>query len=110
MKQWPEGAMLPGTRVRVVRDTSWDGPWEREFTGVLSPSIAPTPVNMRWAAEGELEYFVVFDESQIDCNGCGPYSKAIIWARYIRVDMHGEWVAPAVAPRPSPAGLPGRRT
>ena len=102
MKAWPEGAILPGTRVRVVRDTSWDGPWKREFTGVVG-YITPTLVDHPWATEGELDYFVVFDEPQMDCEGCGPYSKAMIWARYVRVDMRSGWVAPAAAPRPGPA-------
>jgi len=100
MKAWPEGAILPGTRVRVIQDARWDGPWKREFTGVISPFIAPTQVNHPHAAEGELEYFIVFDEPQIDGEGYGPYVRAVIWSRYLRVEMRSAWAAPAVAPRP----------
>lgn len=92
--------MLPRTRVRVVRDTTWDGPWQREFTGFLSPNVAP----IFWGPE-DIEYFVVFDEPQIDCDDCGPYVKAVIRSKYIRVDLRGAWVVPAAAPRPLSPGM-----
>ncbi|MFF2747482.1 ferrous iron transport protein A [Kitasatospora sp. NPDC058048] len=82
-RDWPAGALPPGTRVTVVRDPQWDGPWQVEFTGTIDPMGAPEPAgNQR--AEGELAYWVVFDAPQYDSAGDGPYRKAQIWARHLR--------------------------
>ncbi|MFB7471652.1 ferrous iron transport protein A [Kitasatospora sp. NPDC056184] len=78
--------ILPeGTRVRVVQDPEWDGPWQREFDGTVQyvPS-PPEPVLHTSARPGELAYWVRFDEPQRDADGDGPYDKAHIWDRYLR--------------------------
>lgn len=80
---WPDGAMLAGTRVRVVKDDRWDGPWQQVFTGTVDDTITPRQVENRHAQPGELEYSVQFDEPQQDTTGLGPYRKAVIWARYL---------------------------
>ncbi len=83
-QEWPTGAAPAGSRVRVVHDTEWDGPWQDEFLGTVDDLVAPAPVDHPQAHEGELAYWVRFDESQYDCAGDGPYLKALIWARYLR--------------------------
>lgn len=40
---WPSGAIPPATRVKVIRDPGWDGPWRQEFVGVISGMGAPEP-------------------------------------------------------------------
>ncbi|WP_370420923.1 hypothetical protein AB8O64_22285 [Streptomyces sp. QH1-20] len=80
---WPTVAMAVGTRVTVVRDSSWDGPWQVEFQGTIGDLYAPEPVRHSMARDGELEYWVVFDEPQYDSSGEGPYRGAQIWDRYL---------------------------
>jgi hypothetical protein len=75
--------MKPDTRVRVVKDESWDGPWRDVFTGAVDATIPPQPVRHRLARSGELEYSVRFDQPQFDAAGDGLYRKAVIWARYL---------------------------
>lgn len=81
---WPLEAMPPGTRVRVVQDTRWAGPWLREFSGVVDRTITPRYVDSAAANQGELEYSVLFDQPENDAQGDGPYRKAVIWDRYLR--------------------------
>jgi hypothetical protein len=81
---WPEGALQPGTRVRVVKDAAWDGPWRSEFVGAIDSTIVPMLVPSAAARPGELEYSVAFDSPQFDADGDGPYRKAVIWDRYLR--------------------------
>lgn len=80
---WPEDAMPPGTRVRVIQDTEWKGPWRQEFTGTIDTTMPPELVNHPMARPGELAYYVAFDEPQHDTSDDGPYRKAQIWERYL---------------------------
>ncbi|CAM4148422.1 hypothetical protein KIPE111705_42760 [Kibdelosporangium persicum] len=77
--EWPAGTLPAGTRVRIVRDPSWDGPWAREFYGVIDTTGAPEPVS-----ESEWKYWVTFDEPEYDADGDGPFRKAQIWGRYVQ--------------------------
>ncbi|WP_438855107.1 hypothetical protein [Agromyces sp. M3QZ16-3] len=79
--EWPNAAMRPGARVRVMKDESWDGPWREVFTGVVDATIAPRHIRNSRARADELEYSVRFDEPQFDAEGDGPYRKAVIWDR-----------------------------
>jgi hypothetical protein len=81
---WPANALPAGTRVRVVKDQDWDGPWAREFTGTIDTVLPPSRVEHPMARPDELAYFVKFDEPEHDHEGDGPYSKAEIWDRYLR--------------------------
>ena len=83
-QQWPPGALSAGTRVSVVHDTAWAGPWQQVFTGTVSGMGAPEPVIHDHARPGELAYWVDFDEPQLDSDGDGPYRTALIWDRYLR--------------------------
>ncbi|MEU2516318.1 ferrous iron transport protein A [Streptomyces syringium] len=76
--------MSAGTRVTVVRDTSWDGPWQVEFHGTIDDLSIPEPVRHSMAREGELEYWIVFDEPQYDSSGGGPFRGAQVWDRYLK--------------------------
>ncbi|MFI1200626.1 ferrous iron transport protein A [Streptomyces sp. NPDC020883] len=82
--KWPAGCMTPGTRVTVIKDASWDGPWQVEFQGTIDDFGPPEPVQNSSAREGEMAYWVVFDESQYDSSGDGPFRKAWIWDRYLK--------------------------
>jgi hypothetical protein len=84
-RPWPTGALGDGTAVRVVREEAGHAAWEREFTGVIDSTMVPREVKNRLARPGELEYSVRFDSPQYDCSGGGPYRKAVIWDRYLRV-------------------------
>ncbi|MFD6530694.1 ferrous iron transport protein A [Streptomyces sp. NPDC060184] len=86
---WPEDAWPPGTRVRVVQDPAWDGPWPVEFWGTVDGPEPPAPVEHAMAADGELAYWVDFDRPQMDSEGAGPYRKARIWGRYLRTEKDG---------------------
>ena len=74
-----------GTRVEVLKDEASDGPWMRNFTGVVDTSIPPTSIENPAAQNGEMNYFIRFDEPQLDAAGSGPYRSAVIWERYLRV-------------------------
>ena len=82
---WPTGALAAGTRVHVVQDEAWAGPWAMVFTASVSDMAAPELVVSPVARPGELNYWVDFDESQMDAAGDGPYRRAQIWDRYIEV-------------------------
>jgi len=81
---WPKDALPAGSRVLVVHDADWPGPWRAEFPGRVDSMGAPEPVRHARARDGELAYWVVFDAPQVDSNGDGPYRKALIWDRYLR--------------------------
>lgn len=81
--EWPADALQPGTRVRVIQDTEWSGPWREVFLGTIDLTLPPQPVQNRAARPGEREYSVTFDEPQLDASGDGPYRKAVIWERYL---------------------------
>jgi hypothetical protein len=76
--EWPVDAMPPGTRVRVVKDQAWDGPWRNVFVGTVDTTVAPQLVQSAVAVRGERQYSVTFDEPQFDADGDGPYRKAVI--------------------------------
>ncbi|MGW6916387.1 ferrous iron transport protein A [Kitasatospora sp. NPDC054939] len=81
---WPTDALAPRSRVTVIREAEWDGPWPVEFPGTVDDTGAPEPVEHPRAQDGELVYRVVFDHPQYDSDGCGPYRKAQIWSRHLR--------------------------
>ena len=81
---WPQDALPAGSRVLVVHDADWPGPWRDEFPGRIDSMGAPEPVHHARARDGELAYWVVFDEPQVASDGNGPYRKALIWERYLR--------------------------
>lgn len=83
---WPEHAWPPGTRVRVLQDPDWAGPWPVEFWGTVDDLQIPAPVAHAQAREGELVYWVRFDAPQVDSDGCGPYRAAEVWSRYLRTE------------------------
>jgi hypothetical protein len=81
--QWPADALPPGTRVRVIQDQEWAGPWREVFFGVIDRTLPPQLVINRVARLGEREYSVTFDEPPFDASGDGPYRKSVIWDRYL---------------------------
>jgi hypothetical protein len=83
--EWPADAIPPGTRVRVIQDPQWSGPWRTVFVGTIDRTLPPQPVRHRVAHEGERAYSVTFDGPQLDADGDGPYRKAAIWERYLEV-------------------------
>lgn len=83
-QEWPETALKAGTRVRIVKDPDWDGPWKEEFEGVIDDFAAPEPVPSVRALPGELRYWVSFDSPQYDYDNDGPYVFASVWGRYVR--------------------------
>ncbi|WP_232837976.1 ferrous iron transport protein A [Streptomyces atratus] len=84
---WPTGALAPGSRVTVVRDPDWDGPWQAEFPGTIDATGAPEPNEHVQALSDELLYWVTFDAPQYDSGGDGPYRKAQVWGRYLRAEQ-----------------------
>ncbi|MFE6099947.1 ferrous iron transport protein A [Streptomyces laurentii] len=82
-QEWPTDALPAGSRVTVVHDPEWDGPWRDEFLGTIDAQGAPEPVKHPRAHDGELAYWVAFDAPQFDCDGDGPYRKAQIWGRLL---------------------------
>lgn len=81
---WPDDALAPGTRVTVIKDANWNGPWAQVFAGEITTLQYPELVIRKPAFEGEYKYFVKFDESQMDAGGDGPYRMAQISARYLQ--------------------------
>lgn len=84
--EWPPDALPAGTRVTVIRTPEEGGPWWQQFTGTIDSMAAPEPVRHAYAQQGELAYWVKFDEPQYDSSGTGPYRKAQIWSRYLRAE------------------------
>ncbi|MFG2986439.1 ferrous iron transport protein A [Streptomyces sp. NPDC048258] len=96
-QDWPAPALTAGSRVTVVRDPDWDGPWRNEFLGTIDDMGAPELVESPHARVGELAFWVTFDAPQYDSDGAGPYRKAQIWDRYLRPEpaLHGStWNGP----------------
>ena len=83
--EWPNDAWPAGSRVRVIQDSTWKGPWAETFTGTVSSMAVPEPVTHPRAQSNELAYWVEFDEPQVDGAGDGPYRKAQIWGRYLEL-------------------------
>ncbi|MFI8387671.1 ferrous iron transport protein A [Streptomyces sp. NPDC085540] len=83
-QDWPAGALAAGSRVTVVHDPDWNGPWRNEFPGTIDDMGAPERVENPRARAGEMAYWVAFDAPQYDSDGGGPYRKAQIWDRYLR--------------------------
>src|SRR6476646_7038148 len=81
---WPGDALPAGTRVVVLKDPEWDGPWQQVFVGTINPTLPPELVDHTEANPGEYAYLVEFDEPQYDHSREGPYRKAEIWDRYLR--------------------------
>lgn len=104
-QQRPPGALAAGSRVRVIQDPEWDGPWAAEFLGVIDVVGAPELVRDPHARPGELEYWVKFDEPQYDSDGDGPYRGARIWTDTCGPSMR---VRPGGRSRTSCVGLRGR--
>ena len=82
-QDWPPDALPVGTRVRVIKDPDWAGPWKLTFTGEISAMASPELVANPRARPGELAYWVTFDDPQFAYDGAGPYRKAQIWDRYL---------------------------
>ncbi|MEW2130106.1 ferrous iron transport protein A [Streptomyces sp. NPDC005435] len=80
---WPEDGWPPGTRVRVIKDPDWDGPYPVEFSGTVAGTRVPFPVRDGRGREGELVYVVRFDEPQYDSHGLGPYRGGEVWGRHL---------------------------
>jgi hypothetical protein len=80
---WPAEAMPAGTRVRVIKDDRWDGPWRQVFAGTVDETITPRLVEHAQARPDEFEYSVRFDVPQLDASEDGPFCKAVIWDRYL---------------------------
>ncbi|MHB1570651.1 MAG: hypothetical protein ACYC0H_15805 [Solirubrobacteraceae bacterium] len=86
--------VTPGTRVRVIQDPEWPGPWEQEFAGTVVGLRVPVrvidltampEVNVPDADRGPMrEFHVQFDQPQRDSDGHGPYKAAVIWEKYLR--------------------------
>lgn len=78
-------AIEPGTRVRVIRDPEWEGPWPSEPTGIVEPILGEPFRMVQYLEEPMREYMVAFEEPARDADGDGPYSAAVIWAKYLEV-------------------------
>jgi hypothetical protein len=81
-----------GTRVRVRRDPIFGpGPWPAEPTGTIieAPDDSPlyshgTPFTWAETVRGpELQYWIAFDEPQVDADGDGPYARSQVSAKYL---------------------------
>jgi len=88
--------VAPGTRVKVVRDAAWDGPWPSEPTGVIDPGwdipfkvidLAERPdINVPDSDRHPMRTFMVrFDEPAHDTSEAGPYQVAEVWEKYLRL-------------------------
>lgn len=94
---WPLGDdVRPGARVKVVKDSQWEGPWPDEPIGIIDPDadfpvrvldLATMPeITVPDADRGPMREFLVrFDEPQRDGDGAGPYTSAVIWEKYLRL-------------------------
>jgi hypothetical protein len=58
--------MPPGTRITVIQDPSWPGPWQVEFEEVIDGFRPPELLRHAVAHSGELVYWVVFHSPQYD--------------------------------------------
>lgn len=90
--------VTPGTRVKVVCDPEWLGPWPSEPTGAIAENFRipfavidlaePHPPDVRIADTDPrlMRTFVVrFDEPAHDTSSDGPYRVAEIWEKYLRL-------------------------
>ncbi|GAA3124143.1 hypothetical protein GCM10020254_84210 [Streptomyces goshikiensis] len=79
MTPFPSGRASPSSRTAPGQ-----APWSQEFQGEIDGLEAPELLAHPMAEEGELVYWVAFDEPQYDSDGAGPYRKAQVWGRYLK--------------------------
>ena len=78
--------LVPGARVRVIKDPEWNGPWPSEPLGVIE-KVGNDNVVMADSPWGPVrQYFVRFQSPQRDADGDGPFTSALIWQQYLRVE------------------------
>jgi hypothetical protein len=86
--------VVPGTRVKVVRDPDW--PWPSEPTGTIEPGwdipfsvidLAKRPdIAVPDSDRYPMRTFMVrFDEPSYDTSEDGPYYMAEVWEKYLRL-------------------------
>jgi len=89
-------SIAPGTRVKVVRDPDYEGPWPSEPTGRIEPGwdiplkvidLANRPeIKVVDSDRHTMRTFMVrFDEPADDMSDDGPYYMAEIWEKHLRV-------------------------
>jgi hypothetical protein len=97
------GAMRPlgddvaaGTRVKVLRDPDWDGPWPSEPSGTIADNFDipfavidladRTDISVPDEDRRTMRTFMVrFDEPAQDSEEGGPYYMAEVWEKYLRL-------------------------
>ena len=73
----------PGTRVRVLTDPEYGGPFAEECLGTVGSSTAAAGLTPAAARLSKYSYFVTFDTPQRDRDGDGPYSSSQVLSRYV---------------------------
>lgn len=69
---WPAEALAPGTRVTVIHDPEWDGPWRDEFSGTIDAVGPPEDISHARALPEELKYEVALGGARTSLRGCAP--------------------------------------
>jgi hypothetical protein len=73
-----------GSRVKVVKDARWNGPWPSEPVGVVEPVLPGQLFIVSPSRFGSVkQYKVRFDEPQYDGDQQGPYVSAVIAQQYL---------------------------
>lgn len=72
---WPADAHPAGTRVTVIHDAAWAGPWLNEFSATIDPMGVPEPVKHPHAMPGELKYWILSTNLSMTLRATGHIAK-----------------------------------
>jgi hypothetical protein len=82
MVEPPNPELVPGRRVKVIRDPEWAGPWPSEPLGVIEPT--PSDISVEGNDSGPIRrYQIRFDDPQLDAEGYGPFLGATVPEKYL---------------------------
>ncbi|MEA2787180.1 MAG: hypothetical protein QOF71_3284 [Candidatus Eremiobacteraeota bacterium] len=81
----PSDPLPIGARVRVHQDPDYGpGPWPNEPVGTISEAPGGSSYGLVRTVSGPtMQYYVVFDEPQVDADGDGPYAASEILSIYL---------------------------
>ncbi len=78
-----ERPLRPGTRVYIIQDPEFGGPFQETFGATVQSSKRVEGLMPAAAKKSKFVYFVTFDSPQFDCDGDGPYSASEVLAAYV---------------------------
>ena len=83
IRQWFERPLPLGSRVRILKDPLFVGPWQKEFLATVDGVERAQHLTPESARRNKFVYMVSFDEPQLDGDGDGPYTAGEVLSQYV---------------------------